>query len=186
MRVRGPGAWRACFRACGGREDGWLYNPSRETGPVPPTRTRRAVQTGRALPRGARAAHLLRRMPTASSSRVRMSRWCHGFVASSTISSRSADLHTAMTCGVVRGAFGLRVMCVCVFMCVRVWGCTSGGLRTAMTWGVGVGGSEAEVRIAQAATSSEVAGTRPRRRYGTDGPHRAPAGRGPCPLRRPR
>ena len=40
----------------------------------------------------------LRRMPTLSSSRVRMSRCAFGLLASSTISSRSALLHTAMTC----------------------------------------------------------------------------------------
>mmetsp|Transcript_6252 Transcript_6252/g.17957 ORF Transcript_6252/g.17957 Transcript_6252/m.17957 type:complete len:284 (-) Transcript_6252:679-1530(-) len=41
---------------------------------------------------------LLSRMPTDSSSRVRISLCPVGFDASSTISSRSADLHTAMTC----------------------------------------------------------------------------------------
>jgi len=40
----------------------------------------------------------LRRIPTASSSLVRMARCAAGLDASRTISSRSADLHTAITC----------------------------------------------------------------------------------------
>lgn len=40
----------------------------------------------------------MRRMPTASNSLVRISLCDHGLVASRTISSRSALLHTAMTC----------------------------------------------------------------------------------------
>ena len=43
-------------------------------------------------------AHLLRRTPTLSSSAVRMARCACGRLASSTISSRSALLHTAITC----------------------------------------------------------------------------------------